>query len=274
MRGEIQRALHQELQRFAVASLQALEARAKLDERCELGCSGRNGDIPKGVFDDVADRAIAGDRRDLHLELPLERRRERTAAHEIVELRIAQQRRHIGTRRPRRDSSSGLGNLAQQCVAQQRLQKACARSGGVDRRPCRNQRVDPGLRQKRRDVIGLEQFPRRNLAGLHERGFQREAQLGERRGRHTRTPWDPKALQRAGGDRIRCGDESHRLQILADERAQVLQVMATEHIPYTVRSGERFGTHHVGEIRVGIGRIVTLADPRDLIELRAPEVVA
>ena len=89
MRREVERALHQQLQRLAVAPLQALEARAKIREGGELGGSRRNGNPSKRILDDLPDRAIAGDRRDLRLQLTLEGLRKPTASDQIVELRIA-----------------------------------------------------------------------------------------------------------------------------------------------------------------------------------------
>ena len=68
-----------------------------------------------------------------------------------------------------------------------------------------------------------------------------------RRGRHAK----PSA---AAGPRRRLlrGDEAERLQVFADERAQMLQVVAPKQAARAIAAGERLGAHHVGKIGVGM----------------------
>jgi hypothetical protein len=134
----------------------------------------------------------------------------------------------------------------------------------IRRRPRGDEVVDARHCEQRGDVIRFEQSPRRLFASLHERRLQHEAQLGERRACDTRAPCDAETLQDARGDCLLRGDEPERLQILADERAQMLQVVAPKQAARTIAAGERLGAHYVGKIRVGIGGILPLAHARDL----------
>ena len=197
------------------------------------------------------------------------------AGHQIDELGIAQQRGPTlapGARAATRAAASAISRSSawRSSVCSRLVLAPVASAAGR----AGDQGVDADDTKQRRDVVGLEQLPRRHFAVLHERGLEREGQLGEGRRGHAGTPRDSQPLQHTPGERVLRCDESGRLQILADERAQVLQVVAAEEVAYAIGAGKRFGAHHVGEIRIGIGRILALPDARDLIELRPPDLVA
>ena len=66
MTRQVERALHQILQRFAVEALEVREARAECAERGDGGCIER-----RERFEMLSDRPIAGDGGDLEVELAL-----------------------------------------------------------------------------------------------------------------------------------------------------------------------------------------------------------
>ena len=122
--------------------------------------------------------------------------------------------------------------------------------------------------EQRRDVVGFERPPLRHFAALHQRRPDGKRQIGVRAAPE---PWprgDVQALQDARGQRILCGDEAGRLQVLAEKGTQVLQVVPAEQRARAVAVGQGVGAHHVGQIGVRVWWILALADARDLAEPR------
>jgi hypothetical protein len=271
VRREIERALHEILQGLAVAVLQMDEAAAEISQRCR-GRRVEGGE----ALEVLAHGRAAGDAGSRLIETPGPRRRWRRLRRigdEVDELGVAQERRGITARNAARDEGGGVGQLAQQRMAQQELQQA--RCGGGRRwigsrlRECR----DAGLRQQRRDVVGLKAAPRRDLAVLHQRRRNRPRRVGADRAGEARTPRDAQALQDAGRECIVRGDETVAREILAQEGAQVLQVVTPQHGAGAVAAGEPIHAHDVGEIGIRSGGRPA-AETERVADARAPDVVA
>ena len=219
---------------------------------------------------------VAGDAGRRLIETPRprrRRRRRRLIGDEVDELGVAQQRHGIGALRAAGHECRGVGQLAQQRMAQEELQQAGGGGGRGRIGPRLGQRRDAALFEQRRDVVRLEAAPRRHLAVLHQRRRNRPGCFAADRAGKTRTPRDAETLQHAGRQRIVRRDEAGRLQVLAQEGAQVLQIVAAQHGAGAVAAGERIHAHDVGEIGIGRGRR-SAAHAERVADARTPDVVA
>ena len=115
MRCQVERTLHQELQRLAVEALQMRETGTKVGEISER-CRARADGSLQECFEKLADRSVTSNSRHLQIELPFPGERRSSAGHEVDQFLIAHKRRYACTSCAASDSRCRIRKLAQQCV--------------------------------------------------------------------------------------------------------------------------------------------------------------
>ncbi len=215
----------------------------------------------------------AGDRRHSKVELSLPSLGRGGSGDQVDQFGVPQQRSEICTGLSGGDMGGGAGDLAQQAVAQESLQQASRWGSGDGVWSLGNQVRDGRRCEKGADVVRRETSRCRDAAGLDQRPGHGPSELSEGGLRQSRSPRQPKAGGEGGGDGVLGGDETLGLQVLAQEGAQVLQIVAPHNRAEAVTAGDPVGLHDVGEVGVGI-RWRTSAQPRDLGELGTPDLVA
>ena len=260
MRREIERALHQMQERFAVETGEIRQAGAELTERRQRGSRER------GLRLEVLANLPAPRRGQRLLQLPCPVHRRRRAGDEIDELRVAQKRGDVGAGFACLQLRGGERDLPEHRVAQQHLQQA-RRARGLRVGPRDGQLGDVQRAEQRRDVVGLERGPRRDLASLDQRRRQVPLPVSAPQLREARPPREAKLLQERGLPGIAVGHgESH-------ESMEMLKEMTADHAARVIGARERVGPHHVGEIGVRIDRVLPAADAGNRWRSLAPHAV-
>ncbi len=262
MRSNVERAFEQPFERCRRQTLQMRERGAQLAERLQL----RRVELGDRFEERGRRRVVglAGRTREQHAPGRHGRRRV-----EIDELALAQQARERCCARLLAHVPRGSGGVlelhgvTQQHVQQRRGRRHRGRRSGLRRRQRR-------IGEQRGDVVRRERRHAVELAGLHERRGDGHLAVRVRRILQTRMPAEAERIQHGARHRILRREPAARVQVLADESAQMIDVARPEQITQPVRRRDRIALQYRREI---LRRIVAAADARHVGHARMPQPI-